>query len=384
MDEVLLEYSPVSGARGMADPSDVAAAVKVIIAAEKPIVHAGAGVLYAEAWDELRELAELLQIPVMTTLPGKSGFPEDHPLSLGSGGDTAPRTVSHYLKECDLIFGVGSSLSKSAFAIPIPRGKIAVQLAVDERDFNKDYPARQLLLGDAKLVLRQMIEEVQRQLGSEGRKGDDRVAREIKAIKDEWLAEWMPKLTSNEVPVNPYRLIWELRQAVDPRATIITHDAGSPRKQLNPFWAALEPNSYIGWGKSTHLGYGLPLALGAKVTRPDKTVINLMGDGAFGMSGLEIETAARNEIGLLTIVMNNFCLGGYEKYLPNASKLYGARRTSGNYSKVAEGLGAYSERIERPEEIAPAVHRALKVTAENRPALLEVITVEDNKASKYW
>jgi thiamine pyrophosphate-dependent acetolactate synthase large subunit-like protein len=368
----------------MADPESVAASVKAIVAAKKPLIHAGSGILYAQAWEELKEFAELLQVPVMTTLPGKSCFPEDHPLSLGCGGLTGPRAVARYLVDCDLIFGVGSSLSISAFAAPIPRGKVAVQLTIDERDLNKDYPIDFLMMGDAKLALRQMIEEAKRMVGAEGRKGDRRVAGEIKTIKDEWLNEWMPKLTSEEVPINPYRVIWDVHQAVDLRNTIVTHDAGSPRDQTAPFWTTVVPNSYIGWGKSTHLGYGLPLAMGAKVARPEKTVINIMGDAAFGMSGLELATAARNNIGTLTILLNNSCLGGYEKHIPIASKLYKTRFIWGDYTKVAEGLGAYAERIEKPKEITPALHRALKVTSEGRPALLEFITKEEVQLSRYW
>ncbi len=382
VEESSLSYWPVKGTRSMADPADVSAAVKALLEAKSPLLHVGAGVLYAQAWEELRELAELLQAPVMTTLPGKGAFPEDHPLSLGCGGMAWPRAVSRYLEESDLVFGVGASLSISSFAAPIPRGKVALQLTVDDRDINKDYPIRYPLVGDARLVLHQMIEEVQRLLGPEGRKGDDRAAREIAAIRKEWLAEWMPKLTSDEVPINPYRVMWDVQQAVDPRSIIATHDAGNPRDQMTPFWRALEPNSYIGWGKSTHLGYSLPLAMGAKVARPEKTVINIMGDAAFGQSGMDLETAVRNHIGTLTILMNNSCLGGYDKHLPNATRLYGTRFLSGDYSKVAEGLGAYVEQVEKPAEIIPAVQRAVKVTADSRPALLEIITREEKQFSK--
>ncbi len=382
MEDSTLSYWPVKGARGMADPADVSEAVKALLAARSPLLHVGAGVLYAQAWGELRELAELLQAPVMTTLPGKGAFPEDHPLSLGSGGMAWPRAVTHYLENSDLVFGVGSSLSISSFAARIPAGKVAIQLTVDDRDLNKDYPIHHALVGDAKLVLRQMIEELQRRLGPEGRKGDDRVARGVKAVKNEWLSEWMPKLTSNEVPINPYRVIWDLQQAVDPRNIVATHDAGNPRDQMSPFWRAVEPGSFIGWGKSTHLGYSLPLAMGAKVARPEKTVINIMGDAAFGQSGMDLETAVRNHIGTLTILMNNSCLGGYDKHLPNATRLYGTRFISGDYGKIAEGLGAYVERVERPGEIIPAIQRAVKVTADGRPALLEIITREEKQFSK--
>ena len=113
-------------------------------------------------------------------------------------------------------------------------------------------------------------------------------------------------------------------------------------------------------------------------------MINIMGDAAFGMSGMEIATAARNHIGILTILLNNSCLGGYDKHIPIASKLYKTRFIWGDYTKVAEGLGAYAERIEKPEEIIPALQRALKVTSQGRPALLEFITKEEVQLSRYW
>jgi len=384
LEDALFEYRQVRAPKSMASFADVAIAVKAIITAHKPLIQAGVGILYAEAWDELREFAELVQAPVMTTLQGKSAFPEDHPLSLGSGGAAGPRPVAQWLAESDLIFGAGSGLAISSYDAPIPKGKVAVQLTVDARDFNRDYATEYLLMGDAKLVLRQMIEEAERQLGKDGRKGDDRVARELKAAKEKWLSEWMPKLTSKETPINPYRLIWDLQHAVDLRNTIATHDAGSPRDQMTPFWPALEPNSYIGWGKSTHLGYGIPLVLGAKVAKPEKTTLNLMGDLAFGMSGLEIETAARNKLGTLTIVMNNGLMGDYTKHIGRSDQLYGTRHITGNYAKIGEGLGAYAERVEHPDEIIPAVKRALAVNEDGRPALLEVMTREETQFSKYW
>ncbi len=384
VDDALVSHQPVPRARTMADPALVREAIKALLAAKKPLLHVGAGILYAEAWAELQEFAELVQAAVMTTLPGKSAFPEDHPLSLGSGGRTGPLAVARYLAESDLIFGIGASLSISNFAAPIPAGKVAVQLCVDERDLNKDYALRYPLMGDAKLVLQQMIEEVQRQLGPEGRKGDGRTASEIKAIKDEWLSQWRPLLDSEETPINPYRVVRDVQAAIDLRNAIATHDAGSPRDQMGPFWQALVPNSYIGWGKSTHLGYGLPLAIGAKLAKPEKTVINFMGDAAFGMSGLDLETAARNRVGTLTILLNNSCLGGYEKYLAVATKRYGTRYLTGDYAKIAEGLGAYTEKVEKPSEVIPAVKRALERTADGRPALLEIITKEENRFSVYW
>ncbi|MCX5918804.1 MAG: thiamine pyrophosphate-dependent enzyme, partial [Deltaproteobacteria bacterium] len=377
-------YQGVQASRSLADPQNIKTALKAILAAKNPLLHAGLGVLYSEAWGELKEFAEFLQIPVMTTLPGKSCFPENHPLSLGCGGLSGSKVVAQFLSECDLIFAVGSSMSISFFAAPIPPGKTAIQLTIDERDLNKDYPVHIPLMGDVKLTLREMIEEVKRMAGKEGRKGDEAVARKIKAAREGWLNEWMPLLTSDEVPVNPYRVIWDAQKALDLSSTIATHDAGNPRDQTAPFWLAEKPNSYIGWGKSTHLGYSLPLALGAKVAMPQKTVVNIMGDAAFGMSGMEIAAAARNKIATLTILLNNSCLGGYEKHIPIATKLYGTRFLGGDYCKTAEGLGAYSERIDHPKDIIAAVRRAVEKTKTGKPVVLEVITKEENRLAKYW
>ncbi len=382
-DDAMFQYRPVKGVKTAGDPADVRKVAKALITAKNPIIRAGLGVLYASAWDELCELAELLQIPVFTTMCGKSAFPENHPLSLGAGGRTRPKMVIHFLNKADLVFAIGSSCTRETFTTPIPDGKVIMQSTIDERDINKDYSIEQAIMGDAKLVLRQLIDEVKEQIGPEGKKGNDAVAREVRAVKGEWLKEWMPKFTSNEVPINPYRVIWDLMQVLDREETIITHDAGSPRDQMVPFYESIIPGGYIGWGKSTTLGSGMAFAMGAKLARPDKTAVNLMGGGAFGMVGMDFEAAVRERIPILTIVVNNSKLGGYQKSCPIASERYNLHLLSGNYTKVAEGLGGYSERVEQPHDIIPAIQRGKKVVDSGQPALIEVITREELDFSTY-
>ena len=388
MDEEMsgdgFDYKPVKRIRAGADPVAVKEAVTAFLKARCPLIHAGQGVLFAQAWDELRELAELLQAPVMTTMPGKSVFPENHPLSAGSGGHTGSKVAAHFLKESDLIFGIGCSFSTSPFAAPIPPGKFVIHSSVDEQDINKDLAVDVAVMGDARLVLQQMIEEAKAQLTPVSRKEGSSTADEVKAIKEEWMQEWMPKFTSNETPINPYRVIGDLMQTVDRTKTIITHEAGGPRDQLVPFWETLVPNSYIGWGKTTTLGYSIGGAMGAKLAQPDKLVVNLMGDASFGMTGMDYETAAREEIPILTIVLKNSVLGSYINYHPIASKKYDLPSLSGEYAKVAEALGAYSETVTRPEDVIPAIKRAQKETESGRPALLECITKEELEFSAYW
>ncbi len=375
--EEAFHYTPVKGPRPWGDPQDVREAVQALLAARSPVIVAGQGIFYAEAWNELKELAELTQVPVMTTLNGKSVFPEDHPLALGTGGRSRPKMVDHFLRKADLVFGIGTSFTRSAYITPIPPGKTMAQVTINEEDLNKDYPISYGVIGDAKAVLSQMIEEVKRQVGPYGRRGDERVAAEVRTVKEEFLKEWMPRLTSNETPISPYRLIWDLMQTVDRRRTIVTHDAGNPRDQMIPFYEALIPHGYIGWGKSTQLGTGLGLVMGAKLAAPDHLAVNVMGDAAFGMVGMDFETAVRSRIPILTIVMNNGLLGGYEKHLPVSTARYGTRYLSGHYAHVTEGLGGYTERVEKPEDLVPALKRCIQEVEAGRATLLEVITREE-------
>ena len=374
------DYKPPEKIKPAGNPSDIAASVKALLAAESPILHAGQGVLYADGTDELIEFAELVGVPVMTTMAGKSVFPENHPLALGASGHTGTGMVKHFLTKADLVFGLGCSLSTSVMSTPIPDGKVLVHNSIDELDINKDYAADYAIIGDAKIVLGQLIDEAKKQLGGGGR-DSDAVVGEIKTVKEQWLAEWMPKLTSDETPINPYRVVWDLNQAVDRTQAIVTHDSGNPRDQTLPFYEAITPHGYIGWGKSTQLGYGLGLIMGAKMAAPEKLAVNIMGDAAFGMAGMDFETAARERIPILTIMFNNSALGGYEKHMPVATERFRTKFLSGDYAKVAEGLGGYSEKVENPADIIPAIQRAQKETEAGKPTLLEIITREETDFS---
>lgn len=373
------DYRPPEKIKPAGNPRDIEASVKALLTAESPILHVGQGVLYADGTDELIEFAELVGVPVMTTMAGKSAFPENHPLALGASGHTGTGMVKHFLGKADLVFGLGCSLSQSVMSTPIGAGKVLVHNSIDELDINKDYAADYAIIGDAKIVLSQLIDEAKKQLG--GGRSNDAVVAEIKTVKEQWLAEWMPKLTSDEAPINPYRVVWDLNQAVDRTQAIVTHDSGNPRDQTLPFYEAITPHGYIGWGKSTQLGYGLGLIMGAKMAAPEKLAINIMGDAAFGMAGMDFETAARERIPILTIMFNNSALGGYEKHMPVATERFKTKFLTGDYVKVAEGLGGYGEKVEDPADIIPAIQRAQKETEAGKPALLEIITREETDFS---
>jgi acetolactate synthase-1/2/3 large subunit len=372
----------VKGWRSAGDPTDIKRVAAALITAKKPIIRAGNGVLYANAWDELQEFAELLQIPVFTTMQGKSAFPENHPLSLGTGGRTRPKAVMHFLKKADIIFAIGSSCTKELFTTNLPEGKTLIQSTIDEVDIGKDYAVAEAIVGDAKHVLRQLIDEVKKQMGL-GKRDSGETVKEILAVKEEWLKEWMPKLTSEEVPMNPYRVIWELNKAVDKAKTIVTHESGGPRDQLIPFYEATTPGGYIGWGKTTTLGGSLGFALGAKLANPTKIVIHLMGDASVGMAGLDFETAIREKIPILTLVLNNSKFGGYEKMLPIATARYAIDRVGGDYTGVAKALGFHAERIEKPVDVLPAIKRGLEIVGKGQSTFIEFIVRVDTDFSLY-
>jgi len=379
-----LEYTPSRPFRSEADPNDVRDIVKAMLAAKAPIINAGQGVFYAEAMAELLEFAELVNVPVMTTLAGKSAFPENHRLALGAGARSGTLMAHRFLQKTDFMLGIGTGFSNTLFNAPLPKMAVLAQSTNCAEDINKDHQVHMGAVGDAKLVLRQMIEEAKRQLGGKGRGDVNGVAEEVATIKAEFLKEWSPMLNSNEVPISPYRVFTEFRKAVDVGNTIMTHDSGYPREQLVPFWETTTPHGYIGWGKSTQLGYGLGLALGAKLAAPERNVINIMGDAAFGMAGLDIETAARNKIGIMTVVLNNGVMTHYSAHMPHATKKYGSNRLGGEYAKVAEGLGAHAEKVTTPDQLAPAIKRALAATKTGQPALVEAITKEEENVPRYW
>ncbi len=378
-----LDYRPAPRLRSAPDPRAVDEVARVLVEAERPVIYAGQGVHYAQAWPALRGLAEALEAPVTTSLEGKSAFPEDHPLALGSGGRAIPKPVHHFLSRADVIFGIGCSFATTNFGVAMPPGKTIVHATLDPADINKDLPVDHALVGDAGLTLEALVSAVKDRLGGRSRGRAGVVASEIASVREEWLAQWRPRLTADEAPLSPYRVIWDLLHTVDPANTIITHDAGSPRDQLSPFWRTTEPLTYIGWGKTTQLGYGLGLAMGAKLARPDKLCINVWGDAAIGFTGMDFETAVRERIPILSVLLNNFSMAIELPIMRVATEKYRSTDISGHYADFARALGGYGERVTEPGEIVPAIRRAVRQTEEGTPALLEFITAKEIDVSTF-
>ena len=375
-----VDYQRVRRTRSAADTRDIEDAVKVLTEAKAPIVIAGQGVLYAEASAELVAFAELLDIPVMTTTDGKSAFPEDHPLALGSGGVVYTGPGRQLLLDADVIFAIGTSLTRHNISTPIiPPGKRIVHATNDARDLYKANDTELPILGNAKLVLAQLIEAAKDRLA--GKKRDSGARPRIASLKAEWLGRWEAKLRSTERPINPYFVMSEFMRVIPSEDAIVTHDSGSPRDQLLPFYRAVKPRGYLGWGKSHQLGTGLGLAIGAKLGAPDKFCVNFMGDAAFGMTGLDFETAARSGIPITTVVLNNSSMAIETQAMKLSHEKHRTRDLGGNYANLAADLGGWSERVVNPGDVAGAILRARRVNESGRAALLEFITSEETAFS---
>ncbi len=381
--DAALNYEPVGpGRRAAPDSRDIERAADILLNARLPIMNVGGGVLASEAWDEALELAELLAMPVASTLVGKGAFPENHPLSLGGGVYPRSRYASGAAlvmnRKADAVLAVGNSfrLPNATDGRPIPDGVSLIHINADPGDLNKIYRADAPILADAKLALRSLIDAVRDRMGPGGPPSAvnrEEVAAEIGEARARWLGEWEATFTDASVPTNGYRVVQELLKVVDLDRTIALHDAGGSRGYLSPFWPATRPRNYIGMGGMAAMGWSMAAAIGVKLGRPDHLVFNVLGDASFGMVGMELETAVRMGLPTLTVVLNNGGTGGGLMAMARDSAAPPTMaELGGNFSVVAQGLGAYSERVENPGDLQDAFRRAIAATENGQAALVEV------------
>ncbi len=375
-------YAPVRPMRSAADEGAVREAAERLLQAETPLIWAGQGVLYAEASDELAEVATLLGAPVATTLQGKSAIPEAHPLAAGVGALSTTAMTAHYLQASDCVLAVGTSLTRAPFTPVIPEGKTIVHATADPIDINKEYPAALGIVADAKLFLAQLAAELKRQVGEGRTARRAETAETIARLKRDWRADYEPLFADDASPINGYRMMRELWSLLDPETTMLTHESGASRDIQSVFYESGPPRSYLGWGQSSQLGFSLGLAMGAKLSNPEKLVVNVMGDAAVGMTGMDWETASRNDIPILTVVKHDSIFSGYDRNIPEASARYRANTQQGDYAAIARGLGCHAERVSEAAALRPALERAIRAVGERQPAVVDVITAETTKLSR--
>ena len=454
-DDAALAYTPV-GAPGKAGPADaeVQRAADLLVNARLPILNAGGGAMSAAAADEVLELAELLSMPVATTIMGKGIFPENHPLSLGGGVYPRSRYASgaalQINRKADVVLAVGNSFRQpnGTDGRPIPDGVSIIHINADPADLNKTYQVDLPMLADAKLALRAIIDAVRARLDDDDPRsrrcpdcgaepgqhcrtagghplachasrrdapGDplsracptcsvepgnncrypsgytmvdghaarrapntggikSEIAEEIRQCHEKHEAEWHPRFHDPQTPTNGYRVVHELYQVIDPDRTIALHDAGGSRGYLVPFWPTTRPRNFVAMGGMAAMGWSVGAAIGTKLGRPDHLVVHLLGDASFGMTGMELETAARMNLPILTVLINNGGIGGGMMGMENPNGTPPEMAVlGGNFSVVANGLGCWSERVEHPEDIRPAFQRAIRAIDAGQPALVEVM-----------
>jgi acetolactate synthase-1/2/3 large subunit len=281
-----------------------------------------------------------------------------------------------HLAAADLIVAIGTTLTRSHYTSHVPAAKRVIQIVRDPADLSQCYPVEHLVSGDLDLVLAQLADAAEAD-PVRGEVAATPAARLVASQRAAFMAAWGGRLTVNAEPISPYRVIGALMRLGDRARMVVTHDSGNPRDQVVPFFDALTPLGYVGWGKSTPLGSGLGLAMGAKLARPDWLAVNFMGDSSFGMVGMDVETGVREGIPVLSIVFNNGRMGGYTRHHPVASRTHGINLQTGRYADVALALGAAGERVDRVADLEPALDRAIRATRDGRSALVEVMTREE-------
>lgn len=378
MEAPPLTYTPVTEKiRTAGDPKSIEEAVRTLAAAQRPYVYVGSGVLYADASPELVELAELLTLPVASTLNGKSAFPEDHALSLGIGGFArATYGTLHATKaaeEADVVLTIGCGFKKHATIRKFPQPITHIQIDVDENELHRDRSAEVAVQGDAKLVLRQMIEYARSELPKARLEARHDIIRTVAQRRDEWNAVCRPLLHSEESPINPFRVTYELSQLLDPKETIMLHDAGSVRGSTCQHFPAVRPRGFVGFGVESAMGWSMGAGIGAKLAAPDKFVVSVMGDEAFAETAMDLETAVRTGVPILIVMKNNKGFPDPDGGL--SPKLADVRfRQVADHAGVARALGADAVRVEDPAGLRPALEKAITVVKGGKPAMVEVVT----------
>jgi len=354
-------WDPKTRSRPQATPDEIASMLAMLEAAERPIVVAGNGVLWSEAEAELQAFVEQAGIPFYTTPQSRGMIPEDHPLSYLTARSSA-------FREADLILVIGTRLNYVIGHAAPPRfdaGARRVRIDIDPEEIATSPHLDLGITGDAKAVLRQLLEATRDRIGE----GSFASWRErLRGRNSGKQAEQEAILGGTEVPIHPLRLCKEIRDFIDRDAILVVdgQEILNFGRQTIPSFA---PNHRMNSGVFGTMGVGLPLGVGAKLAAPDRQVVVLHGDGSFGMNAMEFDTAVRHGAAVLVVIsLNGGWTGDPERAKPGRDLGYT------RYDRIAETLGGHGEYVEDPEGIRPALERAAEAVAAGRPALVNVLT----------
>lgn len=350
-----------------AEPRDAEAAAAALLAAQKPVMIAGNGVRIAQAYDQLRTLAETAGLAVATTAAGKGCFAETHPLALGVFGTFGTAAANACVAEADLVVVVGSKLSPSDTAwenraLLDPTRQTFVQIDIEPRNASWNYPAEHVLIGDAAIVLDQLRQAMGAQRGRRRLEAEQRVA-----AHRERLGYFNDRAYfADDQPILPQRVIGELMRGL-PEDAIVTCDAGENRIMMTHFYQTKRPEGFLQAAGSGPMGFGIPAALGAKLVHPDRPVVAVCGDGGFAMTMNGLMTAIEQDIPIVTVVFNNKALG----WVLHGSGPFAAEFKDFDHAAIARAMGCRGVRVTDPAALAPALKEAL---AARTPTVIDVMT----------
>ena len=350
-----------------ADAAQIAVVADRILAAERPVVIAGNGVRIAQAYDKLRAFAEAAGLPVATTAAGKGTFPETHPLALGVFGTFGTPAANACIGEADLVLVVGSKLGPSDTAwentkLLDPTRQAFVQIDIEPRNASWNYPAENVVLGDAAQILGQLVEAVRPRANGRSQAGQRRVVQH----RDKQGYFNAPEYRSDETPILPQRVIGELIRNL-PENGIVTCDAGENRILMTHFYQTKAAGGFLQAAGSGPMGFGIPAALGAKLVHPDRPVVACVGDGGFAMTMNGLMTAIEHDIPITVVVFNNHALG----WVLHGSGPFAAEFKDFDHAAIARAMGCRGVRVEDPAALGPALQEAI---ASRVPTVIDVIT----------
>jgi acetolactate synthase-1/2/3 large subunit len=349
------------------DPGLIAAAAERLLKAERPVVIAGNGVRIAQAYDELRALAEAAGAPVVTTAAGKGTFPEIHPLALGVFGTFGTAAANACLGEADLVLVVGSKLSPSDTAWENPKlldptRQSFIQIDIEARHASWNFPAELVVLGDAKPILGQFA------AAAAGRGEGRRAAAERRVAEHRRTHGFFdgPGYSAGDRPILAQRVIGDLNRTLPPEA-IVTCDAGENRIMMTHWYQTKAAGGFLQAAGSGPMGFGIPAALGAKLVHPERPVVAVVGDGGFAMTMNGLMTALEHDIPITVVVFNNKALG----WVLHGGGPFAAEFADFDHAAIARAMGCRGTRIEDPAALAPALQEALTSRV---PTVIDVMT----------
>ena len=362
-DVSLKGYKPIlKGNKGQ-----IGQAAKLIGNAKRPVIYCGGGVIVSGANAELFRLAELTLSPVTTTLLGKGAFPETHPMSLGMLGMHGTKAANYAVSECDLLIAVGARFDDRV------TGKIdefaakarVIHIDVDPAEIGKNVKVDVPIVGDVKKVLAQLNEKLEQQLSGEWQ---DKIAQ--------W-KEKHPLSYGANGKLKPQFIIEQIYEVTRGDAIIVT-EVGQNQMWAAQYYKYTRPRTFISSGGLGTMGYGLPAAIGAQVGCPDSVVIDIAGDGSIQMNIQELATAVHYNIPVIVVILNNNFLGMVRQW----QEIFYDRRysyteiTGPDFVKLAEAYGAVGLRVTEPNEVKPALKKAIEA---KRPVLIDfVVEREEN------